>query len=271
VLSYSAASRVVLIEFTLQETFQTEAALLAWSTGYPQDELPAHINQILHYVRNPSTRGLLRPLSGPRTGVMLFRRVQGGKDSKLSESLSSGTTTPGIYCPEGQRSSSLEEKQSTSDNSKQLHPRGKLQSSATEKAGEPEANSGEVGVHRSDSTSRSKGLSRSPCNSNACYHTTTSGAFSNLFGLGSDQSHIGVVDKGKQQRSKPSIISKEKKRQRLDEPRESSIDRFDRPAGADDLRPNKCIHCGREFVAPSNYRYCPMCYVLYRDNKQTLY
>lgn len=264
VLSYTQTSRVVLVEYTLQEKFQTETALLAWSSQYTQNELRAHIAQILHFVRNPSTRGLLRPLSGPRAGVMLFRRVQGGKATQLSESLPSGTSTKRKHSVEGEGFSGIEEEQSTSDNSQQLHTGNKLRKFESEETGQPGTDDIKIGDHRGVRQAGSKGLSRSPCRSNACYHTTPPLAFDKLFGPGSDQSTIGIGDLGKQfAKPKPAII---KAKRQAHEERISSIDRIN------DLLPRvrefntiNCISCQREFVGPFNFKYCSSCFANRRN------
>jgi len=265
VLSYTQASRVVLIEYTLQESFQTETALLAWSSQYTQNELRAHIASILHFVRNPSTRGLLRPLSGPRAGAMLFRRVQGRKASDIPELVSSGTSTKRKHGAEGEGFTGTEEEQSTSDHSKQLLTGNKLLSCDSEETGQPGTNDLKIGDNRSVRQARSQGLSRSTCNSNTCYHTTPPLAFDKLFGPGSDQSLIGIGDLGKQfKKPQPAILKA--KRQKTDE-RISSIDRIN------DLLPrvrewgsSHCISCQQEFVGPANFKYCSACF----RNRQSL-
>lgn len=257
-LSYTQTSRVVLVEYTVQESFQTEAALLAWSSQYPEDNVRAHIAQVLHFVRNPSTRGLLRPLSGPRAGVMLFRRVQGGKATELSESLATRTSTKRKHGSESEGCSSSEEDQSTNDNHQQLHVGNKLRKFESEESRQPRPNDQQIGDNRSVRQDRHPGLSRSACNSNACLHTTPPLAFDKLFGSGSDQSLIGIGDLGKQfKKPQPAIL----KAQRKTIERVSSIDRIN------DLLPrvrefvtNNCISCQREFVGPSNFKYCPSCF-----------
>jgi len=265
VLSYTQSSRVVLIEYTLQEKFQTETALLAWSSQYTQNELRAHIAQILHFVRNPSTRGLLRPLSGPRAGVMLFRRVQGGKATELSEPVSTGSSSKRKHSAESEGHSNSEEEQSSGDHSQQLHPRNKLRKLESEEIGQSGTDDIKIGDHRGVRQTGSKGLPRSPCSSNACYHTTPPLAFDKLFGPGSDQSTIGIGDLGKQfAKPKPAII---KAKRQTHEERISSIDRIN------DLLPrvrewgsNHCIACQQEFVGPSNFKYCSTCF----RNRQNL-
>lgn len=263
-LSYTQTSRVVLIEYTLQETFQTETALLAWSSQYPEDNVRAHIAQILHFVRNPSTRGLLRPLSGPRAGVMLFRRVQGRKASDVPELVSSGTSTKRKHGAEGEGFSGTKEEQPTSDHSKQLHTGNQLLSCDSEETGQPRTNDIQIGDNRSVRHVGSKGLSRSSCHSNACYHTSPPLAFDKLFGSGSDQSLIGIGDLGKQfKKPQPAILKA--KRQKTDE-RISSIDRIN------ELLPRvrefntiNCISCQREFVGPFNFKYCSSCFANRRN------
>lgn len=257
VLSYTKPSRVVLIEYTVQETFQTEAALLAWSTQYVQNELPGHLRGVLHYVRNPPGRGLLRPLWGPRAGAMLYRRVQRGKKDSLVESISTRREDESSH----QGRSAIQEDQLTSDHSEQLLTSQSVSEGSPEERRSFGQLSNSVRSDRDTSVDKvgSKRLQRSSCSSNACYHTAPPLAFDKLFGPGSDQSLIGIGDLGKQFK-KPSIISRAPKKQKTEE-RVSSIDRVN------ELLPrvrefvsNNCISCQREFVGPSNFKYCPSCF-----------
>lgn len=84
-LFYTTPRRVVQIEYQLQESFQTEAALLVWASEQPQDQLPSSINAILFYLRHSDGRGLVRPLYGPRTAAMLYRRIQGAKEDTVAK------------------------------------------------------------------------------------------------------------------------------------------------------------------------------------------
>lgn len=282
VLSYTPAGRVVLVEYTLQEEFQTEAAVLAWAQEYPQIELPAHLNAVLHYVRDSPSRGLLRPLWGPRAGVMLFGRVQRRQIPALVESVPARGSTNDS---KSQRGSDSKEDQPTSDHTKQLRPKESSRQSVGEKRRSPGPVSGENNSDRGTSgdSDRHSRLTRSPCLSNVCYHTPSSSSIR----CGDDQCPINVDDIGKQSKldfsgrvrpvDLPSIISRgapPKKKQKVsgEGTRVSTLDRFSdelptarytklTESGIESTLGNcKCISCGRIFVGPPNYKWCPVCY-----------
>lgn len=277
-LSYSTPSRVVLIEYTVQETFQTEAALLVWSSQYLQDELQGHLKAVLHFVRNPTGRGLLRPLWGPRAGVMLYRRVQGRKDNTVVESV----PARGSDESKNKRGAEIQDLEHPSDHSQQLLTSGKLQDSTdeTQRSARSTIDSSRSGGNSCWGEARSRGLQRSNCNSNVCYHTSTG----DHLRCGDDMYAVdSVVDVGRQStlnfgglkpKSKPAIIARAppKKKQKTDEPRVSTLDRYipSKVTAADavfsgQLINLKCRECNRDFVGPSWFRYCPTCYQLHNE------
>ena len=89
-LFYTTARRVVQLEYQLQETFQTEAALLVWATQQQEDNLSSNINGILYFCTHSDGRGLVRPLYGPRAAAVLYRRVQGSKKDTVAKRVSPG-------------------------------------------------------------------------------------------------------------------------------------------------------------------------------------
>ena len=89
-LFYTTARRVVEVQYQVQERFQTEAALLDWATQQPEDNLLEHAKGILFFIRHSDDRGLLRPLWGPRTRAMLYRRIQGSKNHPVVKRVLTG-------------------------------------------------------------------------------------------------------------------------------------------------------------------------------------
>jgi len=169
VLSYSNPHRVVLVEYTVQESFQTEAALLAWASQYPQDVVATHLDALLQYVRTANSRGLLRPLFGPRAGALLYRRIQGQQtDDSDMEPIPSRRSSNDAKkkvlrrTKEDQPSGDVYSQRSTGGNLLQLTPKKSILSGTL---------SGETSDSGSDGDDRPSRLRRSPCQSNACYHT----------------------------------------------------------------------------------------------------
>lgn len=271
-LSYSPAGRVVLIEYTVQETFQTEAAVLAWASQYPEDQVLAHLKQVLHHVRVPSNRGLLRPLSGPRASVVLYRRVQAKPNNNSNlESTASGELTRQAPDLKAKRKARTEEDEPSLHHDQQLHSGGGVQESASS-----EPNGSSVSVSKAsdsggDSTTGHSRLQRSACISNVCYHTASGDSIR----CGDDQCSLDLRDIGKQSSdvwarflgrplNKPAIISKQpaKKKQKVsgEGTRVSTLDRFN-DIGEPVSILRECQQCGGDIRGtPSHYKYCNICF-----------
>lgn len=168
VLSYTSPRRVVQLEYRVQETFTSAAAVLAWAHEHEENNFPQYIEVLQHFIPNSNGRGLLRLVSGPRANSMLYRRIR-GKSNKAPE-LVEGVQSRDSDEPPSKRRATVKDDKPSLSHSFQLLFGASVQEKPFAVPQLPSPNLQEVPDSRGRGADRQPRLNRSACTSAACYH-----------------------------------------------------------------------------------------------------
>ena len=167
-LSYTSPRRVVQLEYRVQETFASAAALLAWAHEHEENNIPQYTEVLQHFIPNSNGRGLLRLVSGPRANSMLYRRIRGkGHQAALvDQGVQSGDSDE----PAPKRRATTQDDKPSLSHSFQLLFGRSVQEKPFAVPQLPSTNLQEVSSGGGNEPNRQPRLHRSSCTSAACYH-----------------------------------------------------------------------------------------------------